>query len=246
MTQAALDNLAQLESELKSNLVSPRRDTLNFLNDALTRLREIPFSVDPARRVECLLSVAQQFYHQGQSVFSGVEPAALAVMFAADLGDDRLRRKSLTFQGIILSQTNNPGDALLSLAEGLRLAETLQDRIGVAFVWNSLGAAFYEAALYSDARECYERASALSATGSELQHIHSAALANAAMCCLHIGAYAEGIKLIRNAIASMRASVSPAELLMRVLAEGTFTRLLLATGNAVSYTHLTLPTICSV
>ena len=65
--------------------------------------RTIPFSIEPARRVECLLSIAQQFYHQGQSVFSGVEPAALAVMVAADLGDAALHRKSLTFQGIILS-----------------------------------------------------------------------------------------------------------------------------------------------
>jgi putative two-component system response regulator len=231
MTQAAPDKLAQLESELKSNLVSPRPDTLSFLNDALVRLREIPFSVEPVRRIDCLLSVAQQFYHQGQSVFSGVEPAALAVMLAADLGNGLLHRKSLTFQGIILSQTNNPGDALLSLAEALRLAENLHDRVGVAVVWNSLGAAFYEAALYSDARECYERASALSASGVELQHIHSAALANAAICCLHMGAHREGIETIRNAIASMPSSRSPAELLVRVLAEGTFTRLLLATGS---------------
>ena len=56
-------------------------------------------------------------------MFSGVEPAALAVMLAGDVGNAALRRKSLTFQGIILSTTNNPGDALLSLAEGLRLAE---------------------------------------------------------------------------------------------------------------------------
>lgn len=231
MTHAAQEKLAQLEGELKLNLVSPRADTLNFLNDALARLREIPFSIDPVRRVDCLLSVAQQFYHQGQSVFSGVEPAALAVMLAADSGSGLLHRKSLTFQGIILSQTNNPGDALLSLAEALRLAESLQDRIGVAIVWNSLGAAFYEAALYTDARECYERASALSASGLELQHIHSAALANAAICCLHIGAHQEGIETIRNAIASMPSPSSPAELLVRVLAEGTFTRLLLATGS---------------
>ena len=92
------------------------------------------------RRVECLLSIAQQFYHQGQSVFSGVEPARLAVMVACRCWPmPALQRKSLTFQGIILSQTNNPGDALLSLAEALRLAEKLQDHLAIASVWNALG-----------------------------------------------------------------------------------------------------------
>ena len=152
-------------------------------------------------------------------------------MLSSDLNDPALRRKSLTFQGIILSQTNNPGDALLSLEEALRLAESLHDDVGIAVVWNSLGAAFYEAALYSDARECYERASALCLSGPELQHIRSVALANAAICCLHMSAHHEGIETIRKAIALMPAPNSPAQLLVRVLAEGTFTRLLLATGN---------------
>ena len=91
MSEAAQTKAAQTSrANLDSNLASPRPDTLAFLNDALARLREIPFQIEPARRVECLLSIAQQFYHQGQSVFSGVEPAALAVMLAADLGDAAL------------------------------------------------------------------------------------------------------------------------------------------------------------
>ena len=185
MIEAAQDKLDQLDTELRSNLASPRPDTLTFLDGALGRLREIPFSIEPTRRVDCLLSIAQQFYHQGQSVFSGVEPAALAVMLAADLGDPALHRKALTFQGIILSQTNNPGDALLSLAEALRLAEDLHDSAAIAIVWNSLGGAFYEAALYSDARQCYERASVFAVDGIDLSHVRSSALTNAAICCLH-------------------------------------------------------------
>ena len=127
MSQTDLQKLFAIDEELRSNLVSPRPNTPAFLNEALERLRTIPFSIEPARRVQCLLSIAQQFYHQWQNVFSGVEPAALAVMVAADLGDAALHRKALTFQGIILYQTNNPGDALLSLADALRLAEGLHD-----------------------------------------------------------------------------------------------------------------------
>ena len=229
MTQAARDSLARLDSEIKANLTSPRADTLAFLADALSRLREIPFSIDPDTRVGCLLSIAQQYCHQGQQVFAGVEPAALAVMVSNDLGA-ALRRKALTFQGIILSQTNNPGDALLSLEEALRLAEGLRDSAAVAIVWNSLGGAFYDAALYLDARQCYERASLIS-SGINLRYVHSAALTNAATCCLHTREYAEGIEKIRAAISSMPVPDSPSLALARVLAEGTFTRLLLATGS---------------
>lgn len=230
MTQAARDSLARLDSEIKANLSSPRADTLGFLADALSRLREIPFSIEPATRVGCLLSIAQQYCHQGQQVFAGVEPAALAVMVSNDLGDAALRRKALTFQGIILSQTNNPGDALLSLEEALRLAEGLRDSAGAAIVWNSLGGAFYDAALYLDARQCYERASLIS-SGIDLRYVYSAALTNAATCCLHTREYAEGIEKIRAAISSMPVPDSPSLSLARVLAEGTFTRLLLATGS---------------
>ena len=77
MNDVVHQRLLEVETELNANLASPRPDTLAFLNDAMARLREIPFQVEPVRRVECLLNIAQQFYHQGQSVFSGVEPAAL-------------------------------------------------------------------------------------------------------------------------------------------------------------------------
>ncbi len=213
MSETDSQKLLALEQELKSNLVSPRVDTAAFLSDALERLRVLPFSIEPARRVQCLLSIAQQFYHQGQSVFSGVEPSALAVMVAADLGDAALHRKALTFQGIILSYTNNPGDALLSLADALRLAEGLHDAVAVAAVWNSLGGAFYEAALYLDALECYERASAVAAEVRELTNVRSWAMANAALCCLHTHQHEKGIGKIREAIALMPTPDSPAELL---------------------------------
>ena len=81
------------------------------------RLRFIPFNVDPKRRVNCLIDIASQFYHQGQSTFDGVEPAALAVMLARDIDDRALLRKALTVQAVILFSTNNPGDALTALSE---------------------------------------------------------------------------------------------------------------------------------
>ena len=59
------------------------------------RLRLIPFNVDPKRRVNCLIDIASQFYHQGQSTFDGVEPAALGVMLARDVDERALLTKSV-------------------------------------------------------------------------------------------------------------------------------------------------------
>ncbi len=44
-------NLEVLEREIKANLASPSADTVVFLNDALKRLRSIPFTCRSKRRV---------------------------------------------------------------------------------------------------------------------------------------------------------------------------------------------------
>lgn len=165
--------LASIESEVRANLASPRPDTLAFLNEALRRLKSVPLVVDPGRRIDCLLAVAQQFHHQGQSTFSAVEPVALAVMLAREVADKPLLRRALNLQGIVLSATNNPGDALRSLVEALEIAEELGDRAGLASVWINIGAAFYEAALYSDSQASLQRASTIAIGMSELRNLRS-------------------------------------------------------------------------
>ena len=65
MAEHAHEELEVLEREIKANLVSPSAETVAFLKDALKRLRLIPFSIDPERRINCLIDIASQFYHQG-------------------------------------------------------------------------------------------------------------------------------------------------------------------------------------
>lgn len=231
MTDQAIEEFQVLEREIKANLASPRSDTVAFLNDALKRLRSIPFSVDLVRRVNCLIDIASQFYHQGQNTFNGVEPAALAVMLARDTDDRALLRKALTVQAVILISTSNPGDALSSLSEALEIAEDIDDQGGKVAVWNNLGSAFIEAALYGDARDCYERATRISTGQAPLRSFKSVALANVALCCLHMQEYEAGLNSIRDAIALRHTPDTPAEMLNRVFAEGTYTRLLLALGR---------------
>jgi putative two-component system response regulator len=228
---AVAEQLHQLEVEVKANLAAPRTDTVAFLNESLARLRTIPFDVEPRTRIDCLLSISQQFYHQGQSVFSAVEPAALAVMLAEQLGDKPLLRRALNLQGIILFSTSNPGDAIRSLVAALEIAQALGDQEMQAGTWNNLGGAFYEAALYTDARESFEQAASVALGIQNLRGLRGHALANMALCCLHTRDYPDGIERIRDSISLMPPPTTPAEMLARVLAEGTYTRLLLATGR---------------
>ncbi|MDQ3188506.1 MAG: HD domain-containing protein [Pseudomonadota bacterium] len=225
------EELEDLEREIKANLAAPSVETDAFLNDALKRLRSIPFSVDPKRRVNCLIDIASQFYHQGQNAFGGVEPAALAVMLASDSNDEALLRRALTLQAVILVATNNPGDAITALAKALEIAERIGDEIGKVAVWINLGTAFYEAALYADARDCGERAIRLATGSARLRALKTVALANVALYCMHMQEYEGGLNSIRDAASLEYTPNTPAEMLNRVFGEGTYTRLLLAVGR---------------
>ncbi len=94
-----------------------------------------------------------------------------------------------------------------------------------------LGTAFYEAALYADARDCAERATRLATGSTQLRSLKAVALGNVALYCMHMQEYEAGLDSIRDAIALRHAPDTPAEMLDRVFAEGTYTRLLLALGR---------------
>ncbi len=225
------EELEALEREIKTNLAAPHAETLALLSNALKRLKEIPLRVDPKRRVNCLIDIASQFYHHGQSTFNGVEPAALAVMLARDSEDRALLRRALTLQGVILHSTNNPGDSITVLAEALEVAEEIGDEVGKVVVWVNLGSAFYEAALYADARDCAERATRLATGATTLRAFKAVALANVALYCMHLQEYEAGLNSVRDALSLGHTPEKPAEILARVLTEGVYTRLLLALGR---------------
>jgi len=223
--------LESIESEIKANLNAPRADTLVLLNDALRKLKYIPLHVDPKRRINCLIDIAHQFFHQGQNAFGGVEPAAMAVMLAGESDDRALLRRALTLQGVVLVYTNNPGDAITALARALEIAEEINDDVGKVGVWINLGQAFYESALYADASDCAQRASFLATGVAHLRSLKAVALANWALYCLHLQEYEAGLNGVRDAIGLSHSPETPADVFARVIAEGTHTRLLLALGR---------------
>jgi putative two-component system response regulator len=223
--------LDALEQELRRNIASPPADLPAFLDDWLRRLRVVPFSASPKRRVALLIDAASQYYLHGQKVFNAVEPIALAAMLAQQQGEQTLLRRALSIQGLILTATRNTPDALRSLMQALDIAETTADEVGVAAVWGNIAVTFLEATLYIDARLCYERSGDLATSVTDPNvsaSIRSRALHGAALCSLSLNEYLQGVRASEMALDLLREPSDREQEQMRALIEATFAQLLLA------------------
>ena len=223
--------LDDLEQELRRNIAAPPNDFPSFLDDWLKRLRNVPFSAHPSRRVVLLIDAATQYYLHGQKVFSAVEPIALAVMLADQSGDKAQLRRALSVQGLILTATRNTPDALRSLTRALEIAEETGDALGLAAAWVNVALTFWEATLYTDARVCYERADAMArAVLDETQsaYLRSLALHGAAQCALYLQEHLRGVDACVDALALIQEPKNREQEQQRALIEATYSQLLLA------------------
>jgi response regulator RpfG family c-di-GMP phosphodiesterase len=223
--------LDELERDLKQAIAAPPADLPTFLDSWLGRLRAIPFSVLPKRRVPLLIDAAGQYYLHGQRVFNAVEPIALAVMLAEQEDDQAQLRRALSIQGLILTATRNTPDALRSLLRALELAERMDDIPGVAAAWVNIAVTFFDATLYSDARVCYERgamtAGSIADAGMSVS-LRCRALYGAAQCDLHLHEYLPGLDACEESLQLLAEPRDREQEQVRALVEGTYAQLLLA------------------
>jgi putative two-component system response regulator len=223
--------LDALYTELRQAIAAPPADTPAFLDDLLRRLRSIPFAVSPKRRVALLSDAASQYYLNGQRVFNGVEPIALAVMLAEQQGDQAQLRRALSIQGLILTATRNTPDALRSLTGALDIADSMQDQLGLAVAWVNIAVTFLEATLYTDARVCYERADLLAEQiadeGVGVQ-VRCRALHGVAVCSLYLHEYLKGVDAAERALDLLQDPKDREQEQMRALTEAAYAQLLLA------------------
>lgn len=223
--------LDALEQELRRNIASPPADLPGFLDDWLKRLREFPLSFSSKQRVTLLTDAAWQYYLHGQKVFNAVEPIALAVMLSEQLRELGLQRRALSIQGLVLTATRNTPDALRSLSQALDLAETMGDSPGVAAAWINIAVTFFEATLYTDARVCYERASAISAAISDERQsasLRSRALHGVSMCAIYLHEYLQGVDACEQALNMLREPKDREQEQVCALIEAAYAQLLLA------------------
>jgi putative two-component system response regulator len=223
--------LDELEQELKQAIAAPPADLPAFLDAWLARLRTVPISASPTRRIALLIDAAAQYYLHGQRVFNAVEPIALAVMLAEQEGEQAQLRRALSIQGLILTATRNTPDALRSLLQALELAERIEDVKGVAAAWVNIAVTFFDATLYNDARVCYERGAA---TASSIEdpalgvYLKCRALYGAAQCDLYLHEYLPGVEACDLALQLVEDPKDREQEQLRALIEGTYAQLLLA------------------
>jgi putative two-component system response regulator len=228
------DELSRIADDLQRNLTAPVPDTPAFLDRCLSRLKAVPHSVSPPKRIAVLFDVAAQYYFHGQKVFSGVEPIALAVMLSDQAGDKSQLRKALNLQGLILSATNNLTDAVNSLLRALDLAEQLGEQYFVVAAWINIATAFSDATLFTDARVSFERALAMACElpdSAEARYAAAKALHGSAFCSLRLHEYLRGLDSVEEAIALLQEPTNRDQEQARVLTESTYVRLLLATNR---------------
>jgi putative two-component system response regulator len=226
--EARLDDL---EQELKQAISAPPPDLPLFLDAWLAKLKGVPFSASPKRRVALLIDAAGQYYLHGQRVFNAVEPIALAVMLAEQQGEQAQLRRALSIQGLILTATRNTPDALRSLLQALELAERMEDMPGLAAAWVNIAVTFFDATLYGDARVCYERGAitAASITDEVLSvRTRCRALYGAAQCDLYLHEYLPGIDACEEALNLVKEPMDREQEQVRALVESTYAQLLLA------------------
>lgn len=228
------DHEAQLESlaqELKRNSASPPSDFPAFLDDWLRRLRGVPFFASPKKRVALLIDAAGQLYLHGQKIFNAVEPIALAVMLAEQQADHSSLRRALSIQGLVLTATRNTPDALRSLMRALDIAESMEDKPGIAAAWVNIAVTFFDATLYNDARVCYERgdvtAEEILSDAVKIQS-RCRALYGAAQCGLYLHEYLPGVEACEKALRLVSEPRDREQEQVRALLEATYAQLLLA------------------
>lgn len=220
------DALASIEEELAITLTEPADDKRR-LSDALWRLLQIPVDGDRLRRAQLLLEIASRYFHEQSDPLSAVEPAALASMLARDSGDTTLLRRALATQGQVLFATGNVGDSLRVLSDALVSAQRDRDLESQSTVLAALGGSFLDAALYMDARECLRRACDIDMVLRPRSFEQATANAKAALCDLYLDDIESGLSRIRLAVDILDRPNTDEERFRRVLAEGTYTRLLL-------------------
>jgi putative two-component system response regulator len=226
----ALHLLDELLGGMRAAMTAPSAESHRLFASARKLLHGLPLDVLSESRVEGLLLSAQFAYISGQP-FSGLEHASLAVECARRMIDAASLRKALTFHGILLADTGNIATAVECYAEALEIAERLHEVQGEAPVWLNLGTALGYAGQFSEAASCYERVVALADQDPLLATRKPLALANIAALCLYLEDYAKGLRSIKAAIESGGEPKSATERMNRVLAECSYTRLLLEVDN---------------
>lgn len=223
--------LARVAMEVNAKLQSGSASFSEYMKAAARTIRKMKGSAHGELRANCLLDIGQYFYLLGQS-FEALESASTAVHIAESSGHETLLRKSLTYLGILCTDTGDVSRGIQCYARALDLAQKLNDQDAECIVWNNLGNALLQLAQYQDAVACFEHVIDLCGADPRSKKFRISALTNIALCSLHTEDFSAGLRASETALSESDEPHSSPELVARVLAENNYSRLLLEV-NAV-------------
>jgi putative two-component system response regulator len=224
--------LSRVALEVNTRLQEGSASSSEYMTTVVHTLKNISGLSHHDLRVNCLMDVSHFFYIIGQA-FTAIEPATDAVDIAASADDKSLHRKALNFLGVMYADTGNISRAIECYSQALELAHSLRDTFGECSVWQNLGVALLYAAQYRDAITTFEHVVRVAGSEPTLISFRTAALANIALCCLHLEDYARGLKAIETCVNESKEPHNAAEMVARVIRENNYSRLLLEV-NSVS------------
>ena len=135
---------------LRPQLASPSEESSAEFKNAFEELQAIPESEASSELVECFLTIAQFFYLTNVAA-QGLSAANRALDCSRYLSDKALRRRTLSVNGVMLTETGNLPSATESFAEAIQIAKEIGDPSVEAPVWNNIGNALMASAQFSDA-----------------------------------------------------------------------------------------------
>jgi putative two-component system response regulator len=222
--------LSKVALEVNTRLQEGSMASSEFMNSVLATLKSLKGPSNAELKANCLMDIAHYFYVVGQS-FSSIDPLSEAVIYAEQINHKALRRKALTFLGIVYADTGNISRAIECYAGALELAHDLKDIDAECSVWINLGVALLYAAQYQDAVFCFDHVIQLAEIHPSARHFRANAYANIALCSLHLEDYSRGLKAADTAVRESGEPHSAAELVARVLRENYYARLLLEVNS---------------
>jgi putative two-component system response regulator len=223
------DTARRLATELRPLLQSPTPDASLRFAAAFEEFGKLPTALASEEVVECLLMVAQYFFLANQPS-AALNPAVQALGCARELENRTVLRNALSIAGIIRTETGDLPGATQAYSEALQIAAEERDSLVEGKVWNNLGVALMAAAQYGDALKCFDRSAQL-ARGTQ-PSIEHPAMVNMAQCALQLRDVRTGIKAARRALELNPDPSSAVDCLNRVIAESTYSRLLLEVGES--------------
>jgi response regulator RpfG family c-di-GMP phosphodiesterase len=220
-----------LRRELRA--LNPRQIE-SLLEGWISRLEALPIGASGRLRASLLMDASALLYQYGRDLEKARDLIGAAVSLAEKVNKRRLLRRALSLEGLILSATRNTEAALGSLFRALELAEEMEDAYATSTTWGNLGIAFFDASLYSDARECFQKADFLArsvACPKRQSYLRSRSLHGSAVCSLHLRDFDNGMT---ECVASIEHVKHPADReaeQVRSLAETTLAHLCIALGQ---------------